>query len=126
MKSWVVLILLTLSAAVSTYLYTVKSEAPTDADRISKALKGISGYLSIGSHLVFRCSVPASDLFPAYVSYYLTPVKLVPPGSSGNDTTLMMSPVTASDSTETAIIAQSVIIWQNKDDKYRYLLMHHR
>ncbi len=124
MKGWVVYLLLALSVTVAAYSYTVKFAEPTDADRVQKALKGTDKYLSFGSHLVFKCTVPGSDLFPEYVSYYLTPVKLVLP-TSERDTTLLLTSIDAKDAGIDTMIAHSSVIWENKDDKYRYLLIHH-
>ena len=125
MKSWVINILLFLSVCAAIFLFTVKFDTPTDPDKVQAGLKGISKYLPAGSHVVFRCDVPGSDLYITYVNYYLAPVRLVPPSHAGNDTTLLLLPGTVTDSATIALISRSSVIWQNKDDRYQYILIHH-
>ncbi len=123
MKNWVVLILLALSACVATYCYTVKFDKPTDVDRIRGAMTSMNKYFPLGARLVLKCDVPGADLFPEYVSYYLTPVKLIAPNPAGNDTTLLLTSLGSPNGTTDTMFKNSAVLCQYKDDKFQYVLI---
>ncbi len=125
MKSWIVNTLLGLSVCVAVFFFNIKFKSPTDPEKIRKGLAGVQKYLPTGSHLVFKCDVQGGDMYPTYVAYYLTPVKLVLPTPGGNDTTLLLVPINSTDSASTAMVNTSSILWQNADDRYRYILLRH-
>ena len=121
----VINILLAVSVCVAIFFFTVKFKAPTDQDQLRAGLHCAQQYLPPGAHIVLRCQVPGDGDYPAYVSYFLVPAKLVPPGQSNNDTTLCILPAGFTDTATAVLLSRSAVIWQNKDDRYRYLLIHH-
>ena len=125
MKSWPINILIVLSVGVAIFFFTIKYDAPTDADMIRTGLNGVEKYLPVGSHIVFRSDIPGMDAYPVYVSYFLAPVKMMPPDPQKNDTTLLVLPASVTDSATLALLRRSSVIWQNKDERYQYILIHH-
>ena len=125
MKSWIVNTLLGLSVCVAVFFFNVKFQLPTDPDKIRMGLAGAEKYLPLGSHVVVKCDVPGADMYPTYISYFLTPVKLVDPAPGKSDTTLLVVPVNNSDSAVLGQLGAATIMWQNKDDRYRYILIRH-
>lgn len=119
MKPLIVNIVILLSVITAGYLFTIKFKEPTNIDKVRNGLKGIDRYLSYNTHLGFICAVDDGELPPA-VNYALTPILVDMLNAPKLDTTLIILPI---DKKESDIIGKSSILWQNKDDAYKYILI---
>lgn len=100
-------------------LFVVKFQQPTKIDKVRAGLKGIDRYLSNTTPLGFICAVDDGELPPA-VNYALTPIFVDMLHEPQLDTTLIVASL---DRKVLDIIGQSNVIWQNKDDDYKYILI---
>ncbi len=126
MKSWAINVLLVLSVGTAIFFFNVKFSAISDADRVVAALDGINKHLQLGSRIVYKCDVPGADEFPAYVTYGIVPAKLKHPEQAASDTMLLLEPASITDTAVIALLSRSTVMWQKKDDKYNYLLIHYK
>ena len=122
MKPWAVNIVLLLSVIAAIYFYRVKFSGLTNEDRIKNGLEGVKKYLPANSHIVIKCDMP-DGTFSSLAAYFLVPAKPIPPSKTGGDTILILQPLNSTDSASAALINNSKVLWQNKDDKYVYFLL---
>ena len=123
MNSRIVNVLVVLATCVAVYLFRTKFERLTGQDRLRVALSGAHKFLPPGSQIVLRWHIPEGEMGPSFVNYFLAPVKLKAATNTGNDTTLLLLFTGISDTTTTNYINRHKVIWQNKDDKFTYILI---
>jgi hypothetical protein len=125
MKSWVINILLLVSVAAAVYFFTVKFDKPTDEDKLKAGLLGMQPYLSPGSHIMFRSDAPDAALNMIYTNYFLAPAHFDPKACSTCDTIFLLLQLNSKDSASLALMRGAPVLWQNKDDRFQYILIRH-
>jgi hypothetical protein len=131
MKSGPVNLCLLLAVVCSCYLYTLKFSQPGGQDKLIAGLAGVHQYLPPGTSIHFVNKVPPEPtnsrehiFFPDFVHYILAPAKIGQASKTWKDTTLMVLPANSTDSATAALVAGATVLWQNKDERYLYLLIH--
>jgi len=119
MKPFIVNTCLFIAVITALYFFTIKFRQPDNIDKVKIGLTGIDRYISNNSRLGYICSVNDGAL-PNIANYILTPVNLDMLNVSALDTTLIIVPL---DQKVLDMIGQENILWQNKDDRLKYILI---
>jgi len=91
---------------------------PAAIDKIKQGLSGISPYIRPEITIGLKITPPDVEL-STQIAYLLAPVPLY---FGLMDTTLFLIPLKTTDTTTLLLLKQKMIIWQNKDDQYLYIL----
>lgn len=125
MKGSVVLILISLSLAISVILQSSKTAGSTDDNdirRISNGIAGMRPFINPGAVLSYKGE--PNDYAPyMQARYLLAPCAMnVATGDATPDTLLAIQYIYSGDSTLKQYIGNRRLIWEHKDDRYRYTL----
>lgn len=121
MKSAVVYIVLVVTIAWAALLRAEKNaDTNNSIDKVAGGLKGIDVVLPVDRRISTKLWV---DNTPYFLTRYLLAPRFVSyPDNEKYDTMLFFFDVNANESMVNAITGDKRVLWQNKDDRYHYVL----
>ena len=125
-KGSVVLILIAASLAVSVALQSSKTTSGSaddnEIERISKAMAGVAPLIPEGSAISFR-GEPGQYAPYIQARYLLAPRAMnIPAADTNPDTLLAIQYIYSGDSALQHVVDSRRLVWEQKDDRYRYTL----
>lgn len=116
MKGTWVLLFIFISVIISTLLFRNKHNKEQDGiDKLTATLSGIKPYLSPGAHIYIEKDAASTETF-FWTRYVLAPVHL----STNNTLDTVFTIAKLGDQLMTD--SSKKIIWENRDENYRYTL----
>lgn len=119
MKPAIVNIVILLSVITAAYLVNFH-QSPSQFENIISATEGAKNILKRQGHISLIMPVK-NDFVSMYVNYAMAPILLDEKNNS--DTTLIIIPKDYPDSQTTQLVTRGLIIWQNKDQDLKYLIV---